>query len=104
MGPDRVYRKDKAKDVAKERGIPYDPDSIFNFAFPRLVDKELSLGETGFFGKKEKWYPDGDGDWLKDSRGKTKALPEANAPKYNPYARRPAMRAPATPMRGIRGR
>merc|ERR1719343_1483345 len=68
MGPDRVFRKAKAKDVAKERGLPFDPSSIFNFASPRLVDAELSLGETGFFGNKEKFYKDGDGDWLKDTR------------------------------------
>merc|ERR1719229_420839 len=120
MGPNRIPKP--AAEVAKEIGLKdFDPGNILNAAFPRLVDPELSKGEAGFFGNKEKLYPDGAGDLRgggglslpslpsfggddkPKGKGKARALPTANAPKYNPYAQRAPMRAPTMRMRGIRG-
>lgn len=58
MNPNRVPEAEEV--VAKKMGMPFNQNPVEKFfqrANTRLVDPELSLGEAGTFGQKDKWWP-----------------------------------------------
>jgi hypothetical protein len=83
----RWSKKDE-EGLANKLGLPFDPNSFFRAASPKIINEELAPGEIWL---KEKF--------VKDPRAK--ALPGAAAPQYNPlmqqgFAPQASMKMPST--------
>eukprot|EP00746_Dinoflagellata_sp_MGD_P148776 gnl/MRDRNA2_/MRDRNA2_80938_c0_seq1.p1 gnl/MRDRNA2_/MRDRNA2_80938_c0~~gnl/MRDRNA2_/MRDRNA2_80938_c0_seq1.p1 ORF type:complete len:231 (-),score=37.69 gnl/MRDRNA2_/MRDRNA2_80938_c0_seq1:602-1294(-) len=57
MGRNRVWGGYKeADEIAKKSGLEFDAGGFFRAASSRIIDPELAMGETGYFGNKQKFY------------------------------------------------
>merc|ERR1719161_543644 len=66
MGRNRVWGGYKeADDIAKKSGIEFDAGGFFRAASSRIIDPELAMGETGYFGNKQKFYASSDASEMK---------------------------------------
>jgi hypothetical protein len=61
MGRNRVWGGyGEAEEIAEKAGIEFSASSFFRAASSRIIDPELAMGETGYFGNKKKFYASSD--------------------------------------------